>query len=67
MRSSCKLRKDSIIRIVRNGNVVWEGSLSSLQVDDADVGSATQWLECVIRLDGTFDVQLGDFVEAYAA
>lgn len=62
-----KLRRSDTIRIVRNGTVVWEGTLSSLQLDGADVPSATQWLECVIRLDGTFDVKVGDVVEAYSA
>ena len=61
-----KLERNARIRIVRNGNVVWEGSLSSLRIDGAEVSRATQWLECVFQLDGAFDVQIGDVVEAFA-
>lgn len=62
-----KIRGADTIRIVRNGTVVWEGSLSSLRVDGTEVASATQWLECVIQLDGHFAVNVGDIVEAFSA
>lgn len=62
-----KLRAGAYIRIIRNGKVVWEGTLSSLKVDDQLVQSATQWLECVVQLSDGFTAEVGDVVECFDA
>ena len=60
-----KVRRDSNIRIVRDGVVTYEGKLASLKrfKDDAKEGVAGQ--ECGLGIENFNDIKEGDIVEAF--
>jgi len=60
-----KIRKDSKIRVLRNGIIIHEGELSSLKryTDDATEVIAGQ--ECGITIENYNDIKEGDIVEGY--
>ena len=51
--------------LVRNGEVVYEGELSSLKRFKDDVREVDEGYECGIALKGYSDVREGDVIEAY--
>ncbi len=52
-------------RVLRNGQVVWKGSISSLKRIKEDVKEVKKGLECGIVLDGYSEVQEGDIIQTY--
>ncbi|MGC8548357.1 MAG: translation initiation factor IF-2 [Acidobacteriaceae bacterium] len=58
------LRRDSEIRLMRNGEQVFKGKLSSLKRFKDDVKEVTNGMECGVGLN-TSDIQVGDTVEAF--
>jgi translation initiation factor IF-2 len=52
-------------RIVRNGEVIHQGRISSLKRFTEDVREINTGLECGIGVDGASDVQEGDIIEFY--
>jgi translation initiation factor IF-2 len=50
-------------RVVRKGEIVWDGTISSLLRFKDEVSSVGQGTECGISLDGFDDVREGDVIE----
>lgn len=59
------LRRNTKVRIVREGVVIWEGSLSSLRHFKEEVREIAAGNECGISFAGFQDFHEGDVVEAY--
>ncbi len=59
------VRKECSVRIVRDGIVVHEGSLASLQRFKDTVKEVNEGYECGLSFEKYNDIKLGDIVEAY--
>jgi len=60
-----EINRDDKVRLVRNGVVVYEGSLGSLRRFKDDVKTVKSGYECGIGIDGYQDIKVGDIIEAY--
>jgi translation initiation factor IF-2 len=61
-----KLVRDCSVRIVRDGIVIHEGALGSLQRFKDSVKEVTQKYECGLTIDKFNDLKEGDIVEGFA-
>ena len=59
------VRRDAGVRVIREGVVVAEDTMSSLRRFKDDVKEVSQGYECGIGLDRFQDVKVGDLLEAY--
>jgi translation initiation factor IF-2 len=59
------IRRNSQIRVVRDGAVVYETTIASLRRFKDDVREVQEGFECGILLEGFNDVKEGDILEAY--
>jgi translation initiation factor IF-2 len=62
---SGKIYRDSQVRIIRDGIVVHDGSLTSLKRFKDDVKEVAKGYDCGIQIKGYNDIQEGDVIEAY--
>jgi translation initiation factor IF-2 len=60
-----ELRRNTRIRVMRNGTKVFDGEVSSLKHEKDDVKEVRQGFECGVSLKGFNDLQEGDLLEAY--
>ncbi len=60
-----KLVRMAKMRLVRNGSIVHEGTISTLKRFADDAKEVSSGYECGLHLDGFDDVHEGDIVEAY--
>ena len=60
-----KVTRASMIRVVRDGIVIFEDKISSLKRFKDDVKEVAQGYECGIGLDRFNDIKIGDILEAY--
>ncbi len=60
-----KITRNSMLRVLRNSDVVYSGKLLSLKRFKDDVKEVLSGFECGIAIDGYKDVQVGDVIEAY--
>lgn len=60
-----EVRRDSLARVKRGNDVVYEGRLASLRRERDDVASVQAGFECGIKLDNFEAIQEGDIIEAY--
>ena len=60
-----KVTRASMIRVVRDGIVIFEDKISSLKRFKDDVREVAQGYECGIGLDRFNDIKVGDILEAY--
>ena len=59
------LRRNTKVRVVRDGVVIWDGSLSGLRHFKEDVREIAAGNECGLSFQGFQDFRDGDIVEAY--
>ncbi|EKW98754.1 translation initiation factor IF-2 [Ligilactobacillus saerimneri] len=59
------IRRDSGVRIIRNGIVIYEGELASLKRFKDDVKEVKQGYECGLMIENYNDIKVGDQIEAY--
>ena len=59
------LRRDTEIRLMRGGEQVFKGRLTSLKRFKDDAREVTNGMECGVSLSGYSDVQVGDTIEAF--
>jgi translation initiation factor IF-2 len=59
------IRRNSQIRVVRDGAVIYETTIASLRRFKDDVREVQEGFECGILLEGFNDVKEGDVLEAY--
>ena len=60
-----KVMRNSDVRVVRNGIVVYEGKLASLKRFKDDVREVAQGYECGILIDKFNDIKEGDIIESF--
>lgn len=60
-----KINRNSEVRVVRNGIVVYEGKLASLKRFKDDVREVSQGYECGILIERFNDIKEGDVIEAF--
>lgn len=60
-----KIKRDTKIRIIRDGIVVYTGKLGSLKRYKDDVKEVISGMECGLNIDNFNDIKVGDIVEGY--
>ena len=60
-----EIRRNASMRVVRGGQVVFEGPISSLRHEKDDVREAREGFECGIGLRGFDEFKVGDFLDCY--
>ncbi len=60
-----RIKRNAMIRLIREGIVTYEGRLSSLKRFQDDVAEVKSGFECGLMIDGFNDIKVGDEVEAY--
>ncbi len=60
-----EINRDDKVRIVRDGTVIFEGTMASLRRFKDDVKSVKQGYECGIGINGYQDLKLGDTIEGF--
>ena len=60
-----KLTRDAEARVIRDGVVIYEGSLESLKRFKDDVREVATGFECGVTLDKYQDLKVGDVIEAF--
>jgi translation initiation factor IF-2 len=59
------IKRQHLVRQIREKNVIWKGKIASLKRVKEDVKEVTKGLECGILLEGTDDIKDGDIFQAY--
>ncbi|GBC41773.2 uncharacterized protein OCT59_018145 [Rhizophagus irregularis] len=67
--AGCRVTNGSIfknqkVRILRDNNQIWEGSLETLKQVKKDINEAKKGLECGISFEGFADFKEGDFIQS---
>ncbi|MDM8279748.1 translation initiation factor IF-2 [Ligilactobacillus agilis] len=59
------IQRDSSVRLIRDGIVIYEGKLASLKRFKDDVKQVKQGFECGLMIEKYNDIKVGDQIEAY--
>ena len=59
------IKRDSKARIIRDGVVVYDGEIGSIQREKDSVKEVKKGLECGITISNFNDIKVGDTIEAY--
>src|SRR5699024_7214282 len=59
------IQRDSGVRVIRDGIVIYEGKLASLKHFKDDVKQVKQGFECGLMIEKYNDIKVGDQIEAY--
>lgn len=59
------VKRQSLVRQIRDGKVIWKGKISSLKRVKEDIKEVQKGFECGILLEGQSDVKEGDLFQAY--
>jgi translation initiation factor IF-2 len=59
------IRRDNQVRVLREGEEVWKGKISSLKRFKDDVAEVRSGVECGIDLAGFKEIKMGDVIEAF--
>ncbi len=59
------IKKSSKARIIRDGIVIYDGSINSIQREKDTVKEVKKGLECGITIENYSDIKEGDIIEAY--
>lgn len=60
-----KLSRNAKVRVIRDGIVVYTGTLGSLKRFKDDVKEVQSGYDCGLNIDGYNDIKVGDIIEAY--
>jgi translation initiation factor IF-2 len=60
-----ELRRNADARVIRDGEVIFEGSVASLKHEKDDVREIREGFECGIGLRGFDDFEEGDIIECF--
>ena len=58
------IERDSLVRVIREGIVVYEGKMASLKRFKDDAKEVRAGFECGIGIEGYNDIKVGDIIEA---
>ncbi len=59
------IKRDAKARVIRDGVVIYDGKIGSLQREKDSVKEVKKGYECGITIDGFNDIKVGDIIEAY--
>ena len=59
------IKRNNKVRVIREGVVVYTGTLGSLKRFKDDVKEVAKGFECGLNIDRFNDIKVGDVVEAY--
>lgn len=60
-----KIRRNSKVRLIRDGIVIYSGELGSLKRFKDDAKEVVSGLECGLNIENFNDIKVGDMIEAY--
>ena len=60
-----ELRRNSKVRVVREGEVVFDGLMASLKHEQEDIREIREGFECGVGLKGFDSFETGDILECY--
>ncbi len=60
-----KIHRNSMVRLIRDGIVVYTGKLGSLKRFKNDVKEVASGYECGLNIENFNDIKVGDIIEAY--
>lgn len=60
-----KITRNSLVRLIRNNIIIYDGKLESLKIVKDDVKEVKAGFECGLKIAGYNDIKVGDIVEAY--
>lgn len=60
-----KITRNTPIRVIRDGIVIYTGRLGSLKRFKDDVKEVSNGMECGLNIESFNDIRIGDFVEGY--
>jgi translation initiation factor IF-2 len=63
--TSGKIDRTAMVKLIRDGAVIWTGSLDSLKRFKDDAKEVAEGYECGLRLAGYNDIKVGDRLEAF--
>ncbi|MGZ3691036.1 MAG: translation initiation factor IF-2, partial [Pseudobdellovibrio sp.] len=64
--TSGKILRSNMLRLVRDGKIVYEGKLGSLKRFKDDAKEVAEGFECGIGIENYNDIKVGDTIEAYS-
>ena len=59
------IKRDSKTRVIRDGVVIYDGKIGSLQREKDSVKEVKKGFECGITIEGFNDIKVGDEIESY--
>ena len=60
------MKNGSKVRIIRDGTIIYDGTISSIQREKDSVKEVKEGYECGITVENYNDIKVGDILEAYA-
>lgn len=60
-----KINRNNLVRLIRDGKIVYEGKIGSLKRFKDDAKEVASGFECGIGIENFNDVKVGDVIEAY--
>lgn len=63
--SSGLIQRTQKARLIRDGEEIWKGSISSLKREKEDVKEVKKGMECGVVLDRCPDIEVGDIIETF--
>ena len=63
--TSGKIQRSNMLRLVRDGKIVYEGKLGSLKRFKDDAKEVAEGFECGIGIENFNDIKVGDIIEAF--
>ncbi|HPI40841.1 MAG TPA: translation initiation factor IF-2 [Pseudobdellovibrionaceae bacterium] len=60
-----KVQRSNLVRLTRDGRIIYEGKISSLKRFKDDAKEVAQGYECGIGIENFNDVKVGDIIESY--
>ena len=60
-----KVTRNTKVRVIRDGIVVYTGELASLKRFKEDVKEVSKGFECGLNIDKFNDIKVGDIIEGY--
>lgn len=64
--TSGKIQRSNMLRLVRDGKIVYEGKVGSLRRFKDDAREVAEGFECGIGIENFNDIKVGDVIEAFA-
>jgi len=62
---SGKILRNSLVRLIRDSVVLYDGKISTLRIVKEDVKEVRAGYECGVKIAGFDDIKMGDIIEAY--